>query len=52
MGSPSSLFLTDPVAAWNKDIYELEFCATVDQRITWVGFGNSAVGWDRDRMRR
>jgi hypothetical protein len=27
---------TDPVAAWNKDIYELELCATVDQRITWL----------------
>jgi hypothetical protein len=36
MGSLSSLSLTDPVAAWNKDIYELEFCATVDQRITWL----------------
>jgi hypothetical protein len=36
-GSPSSLSFIDPVAALNKDIYELEFCATVDQRITWLG---------------
>jgi hypothetical protein len=36
MGSPSSLSLTGPDATCNKDIYELKFCVTVDQRITWL----------------